>query len=354
MERKDFKLDVKQLGEAGEFEAVIATLNVVDSDGDVILPGAIGEQPVSILPAHDSRSVPIGKGRTFEVGDEVRVKGRFNLDTQPGREWYSALKFDMENPPARQEWSFGFFVDRYRFELRGEKEVRVLEKLLVHEVSPVVLGAGVNTRTIDVKNAGTFSERLDFIISEIKSIAEHVDHFMELRRDKKQKLTKPQQEKLDEIARRTESLVSVVNDLKQRSTARRPKFSGTEEAAWKSPTLEDYKNAYDGDTDFSNIADAPRAFRTFVADHTLLGDPDGETFREVSFFPVVNPATGKLNARALRAVLSGRGAQADVSESALASARRMAEKLLDENFRSPEERALTDLAVAFVKGGDYA
>ena len=221
VERKDFKLDVKQLGEAGEFEAVIATLNVVDSDDDVILPGAFGEQTVTVLPAHDWSSVPIGKGQTFETGDEARVKGRLNLDTQAGREWYAALKFDMENPPARQEWSFGFFVDKYRIERRDEKDVRVLEKLSVHEVSPVVLGAGVNTRTIDVKER-TFGDALDGLIDGLEAMTGRIEHFLKLREGKAQKFTTPQLEKLSTLAGHAEKLVGIVNGLKQ------PKFDGTD------------------------------------------------------------------------------------------------------------------------------
>lgn len=131
----------------GEFEAVIATLGVVDSDGDTILPGALAGQTVSILPAHDNRSVPLGKARIEERGNEAVAVGRFSLQSDASRAWHSHLRFDLANPPPVQEWSFGFHIDDAEPGQRG----RVLRKLHAFEVSPVVAGAGVGTRTLSVK-----------------------------------------------------------------------------------------------------------------------------------------------------------------------------------------------------------
>jgi hypothetical protein len=62
-----------------------------------------------------------------------------------------------------------------------------------------------------------------------------------------------------------------------------------------------------------------------------LGDPDADNFRELSFFPVVS-AEGALHERALRAVISGRGAQADIPEAAKDSAQSKARSLLEREF----------------------
>jgi hypothetical protein len=69
-----------------------------------------------------------------------------------------------------------------------------------------------------------------------------------------------------------------------------------------------------------------------VAEHTLLGDAEAETWQELSYFPVVNPNTGNLNRGALMAVLSGRGSQANIPEGTLESARSVASELMESEF----------------------
>lgn len=148
-------IEIKRLSEAGTGLARIATMSAVDSDGDTYAPGAFGGaegQTVKVLAAHDQLSVPLGKGRIFERGEEALAEFKLNLETRSGREWHSALKFDLDNPPATQEWSFGFRVLDSAEETRDGEDVRVLKKLDVFEISPVVLGAGVNTATLAAKD----------------------------------------------------------------------------------------------------------------------------------------------------------------------------------------------------------
>lgn len=144
---------IKQDGQEGEFEAVIATLNTMDKDGDYTVPGAFGQQEVTILPSHNWDSVPLGKATIMERGTEVVAVGRFNLETNVGREWYQALKFDIQNGRPLQEWSYGYRVLESSDETIDGHMARVLRKLSVHEVSPVIIGAGEGTRTVSVKKA---------------------------------------------------------------------------------------------------------------------------------------------------------------------------------------------------------
>lgn len=121
----------------------------------------------------------------------------------------------------------------------------------------------------------------------------------------------------------------------QRDQARRPTYSDTTGAEWSTPTLEDYLSGYDSlpsPDDVDSVADLDDEGRSLIADKSLLGTPDGETLREVRFFPVVDPDGDALNRRALGAVRSGRGAQADIPDDALASAERMAGELLNDEF----------------------
>ena len=179
IEHKRFKGEIKQTDGEGSFEAVIATLDVVDSDGDIIMPGAFQNATLSVLPAHDSRHIPLGKAKMEDRGDKAVAVGKFNLDVAAAKEWSSALKFDLEHPPAVQEWSFAYHVVESEMETRDEKEVRILKKLDVIEVSPVLRGAGVGTGTIAAKQR--FVDQLDSTLKALDDTLERAKSIAKLR-----------------------------------------------------------------------------------------------------------------------------------------------------------------------------
>jgi hypothetical protein len=157
-------IEIKELKDSGVIRAVIATLNVIDKDGDVTLPGAFGEQEVVVVPAHDWSHIPIGKGVIREEGNQAIAEIQMNMGIASGQEWFTALKFDLEKGKPLQEWSYGFNIReggvgdgemdgrRVRF-LRGLTDGR--PGLEVHEVSPVLVGAGQNTGTLYAKGLKT-------------------------------------------------------------------------------------------------------------------------------------------------------------------------------------------------------
>lgn len=103
------------------------------------------------------------------------------------------------------------------------------------------------------------------------------------------------------------------------------KFSGTETTAWSAPALSDF--GVDG-----QWQDLSQSERSRIAGHYLIGSAGAETFGELKL-PVVNPKTGKLNERALRAVIGGRGAAVGgVSAEQKSAARRRAYRLLNSEF----------------------
>lgn len=136
--------------DGGTAQVVIATTNVVDADGDVVVPGAIGAQTVVLLPSHDARSIPLGKASTFERGGEVLADLAFNLAIPAARDWHAALKWDVEHPPALQEYSWGYEAKRRPGRL-GDRPVSFLEDVTIFEVSMVLRGASVGTGTVAVK-----------------------------------------------------------------------------------------------------------------------------------------------------------------------------------------------------------
>ena len=169
-ERK--QIEIKELDEDGTGLAQIATLSGVDHDGDTYAKGAFGEQQVKILAGHSWAGIPIGKGRVFEKGDHAFAEFKLNLDIQAGKEWHQALLFDMKNGEPLTEWSYGFRVLESHEDTRDGKGVRVLEKLDVFEVSPVVKGAGVGTHTVEVKGRKMFLSDADAVIQFAERLAE--------------------------------------------------------------------------------------------------------------------------------------------------------------------------------------
>jgi phage head maturation protease len=140
----------------GEVEAIIATLGVVDKDEDIIRGDAIPEGAKVSMSAYGHDAVfgarPVGKGKLFVEGKKLVFKGRVFLATTDGRDTFEVLK----EMGGDQEWSFGFRILGAEVPSDEEKKLgarRILTKLDCFEVSPVIVGAGVGTRTTAVKAA---------------------------------------------------------------------------------------------------------------------------------------------------------------------------------------------------------
>lgn len=142
--------------ELGEVEAVFGTLNVVDRDGDVILPGAIPDGAAVAVSAYGHKSwtgdLPTGAGTIHEVGDELVARVRFFLDTDQGRNTFGVVKGLAEHGLGEWSWSLQQ-VESERATWEGTKANVIRKVGQVAEVSPVLLGAGIGTRTLAVKGA---------------------------------------------------------------------------------------------------------------------------------------------------------------------------------------------------------
>ena len=209
IERKTFRGEIKQLDGEGGFEAVIATLNVVDNDGDIILPGAFQGATISVLPAHDSRSVPLGKAKMEDRDDKAIAVGQYNLDIPAAKDWHNALKFDLKNPPAVQEWSFAFRIIESSMETRDGEDIRILEKLDIMEVSPVLKGAGVGTGTIAAKQR--FADQLETTLKAVEETLERAKSIANLRvkNDKPRTLSNEHNNRIKEIRRKIEEIQTI-------------------------------------------------------------------------------------------------------------------------------------------------
>lgn len=141
----------------GRVEAVFSTFGVVDHDGDITEPGAFENGAKVLISAYNHKSwdgaLPVGTGRIEVTPLGAVMKGQFFMNTQQGRDTFETLK--SLHQEGLGEWSYGFTVDdSEQVEVEG-KSVRKIKKLSVFEVSPVLKGAGIGTRTTSVKVDGS-------------------------------------------------------------------------------------------------------------------------------------------------------------------------------------------------------
>ena len=130
----------------GSFIVRFAKLDVVDLDGDVIPSGAIGETDIAVAAwQHGWGSLPVGTARTSEEDGFAVARGQFLLDTQGGADTYEVVKA----MGSSLEWSFGFRVRK----IDWREGTPYLSDIDIFEVSPVYRGAGIDTGTVDVKEA---------------------------------------------------------------------------------------------------------------------------------------------------------------------------------------------------------
>ena len=145
------KLQVKSKAQ-GLVEAVFATLNVPDLDGDVTIPGAFGRQTTVIESWNHGHGLPVGRGTISERGNEAILDGQFFLDTRAGKDHFNTLLALGE----KVEWSYTFnIVDAAP---RDTGKGLILKRLDVVGVGPVTRGAGIATRTLVLKAASLFGQ----------------------------------------------------------------------------------------------------------------------------------------------------------------------------------------------------
>lgn len=194
--------------EKGEVEAVFATLNVKDHDDDVTKPGAFEEGAEVIISAYNHKSwdgaLPVGKGTIHEVGNEVIMKGRFFLNTTAGRDTFEVVK----ELGAKGQWSYGFNVlESEKGEHEG-KSVRVLKRMQVHEVSPVLRGAGLNTQT---RYAKSFTDEVAEAVDAVEAAIESAERVVALRAEKGKGLSNVASSSLDGLKSAMAKLDALLN-----------------------------------------------------------------------------------------------------------------------------------------------
>jgi Caudovirus prohead serine protease len=205
-------IQVEKMDDAGHGLARLANLAAIDHDGDTYSPGAFAwkegsEQWVPMLPAHNRGAMPFGKARVYEDNGVAYAELHLNLETEAGREWHSHLKFDLSTGRPAQEWSYGFGVVDAADEQRGTDRIRNLKRVDVHEVSPVVRGAGVGTSTLSMKSRGGFGGQIDGVIAEVGDIIDRWESVAALRQSEGREMSKERRDQLAGLKGRIEQLL---------------------------------------------------------------------------------------------------------------------------------------------------
>lgn len=156
----------------GYVEAIVATLNVVDRDRDVILPGAVKDGSGVKLSSYGHSSAlfgdaPVGKGVLTEENGRLMLRGQFFMSTERGREAFATVK----ELGTDGEWSVGYRPRRTATmtdEWRGLGAKRLLAEMDVFEASPVLQGASPFTATVVVKAAEADEATRDEAVEEAR------------------------------------------------------------------------------------------------------------------------------------------------------------------------------------------
>jgi hypothetical protein len=142
----------------GIVTAHVTTLNVVDKDREVILPGAIREGATVLISAYGhsiplNGEAPVGKGAITFTGDAGIFRGAYFMNVPRARDAFEVVK----QMGSASHWSLGFYTEKDSppsAEWRARGAVRMLEKLDVFECSPVARGASLpGTATLSAKTA---------------------------------------------------------------------------------------------------------------------------------------------------------------------------------------------------------
>lgn len=149
----------------GEVRAQFATMNVIDHDFDVTLPGAfVNSEKVRIASyGHKMHELPVGDGEIFADDTRAIMRGRFYLDSVAGKETHTVVKH--QSAAGLQEWSYEYDILDSEPGTQNGTPVQFLKALKVHGVTPVYLGAGIDTQTLDIKAFADHGEEIAKIVS---------------------------------------------------------------------------------------------------------------------------------------------------------------------------------------------
>lgn len=221
--RKSFVGEVKILDEVkGEVGAVISTLDVIDHDGDVATKAGFPTGIPVIMSAYNHQSwkgaLPLGYGTIETTDDEAHFKGQFLMNTSHGADAFHTVKALSEQ--GLQEWSYSLSGIQSHKGLKDGKPARFLDSFGVTEVSPVIKGASIGTRTTSIKGFEDddddvqpknlqFAEHITLVMAQVKALIERASQVMVLRAEKGKSMSDETRTQLMALYEEIGSLVKV-------------------------------------------------------------------------------------------------------------------------------------------------
>jgi HK97 family phage prohead protease len=185
MDTKSLRVEIKD-ADRGEVVAIFSTFNVIDHDGDVTVPGAFEDGAKTRISAYNHGSwggeLPVGVGTIKTTPTEAQLHGRFFMDIAEAAKTFQTVK--AMSAEGLQEWSYGYDVLEYAFGQHDGRDVRFLQKQKVNEVSPVLLGAGIGTRTVLTKSAGLkFSDHALAVLTAVGALSDRAAEVLTKRQE---------------------------------------------------------------------------------------------------------------------------------------------------------------------------
>ena len=235
-------VEVKDDGDdAGTVIAHFAAFDEVDRDREITAKGAFGRQDV-LLGAYGHASTgrfgvpvaPVGIGSIHEEKRIAVFEGKYNLNMVAGREAFEAVK--MAGP--LQEWSYGFQVLAESVKTVNNQRIRVLDKLKVHEVSPVMVGAANASRTASIKAMGdmTLEDHADAALTTAADVVERIKWTADMRSKQGRTLSAANVTRLRNLQTQAQALDTEISKLLD--DADPPKESAEESDADKAFVLQ--------------------------------------------------------------------------------------------------------------------
>ncbi len=212
-------VEVKDDGDdAGTVIAHFAAFDEIDRDREITSKGAFGNQDV-LLGAYGHASTgfmgspvaPVGIGSIHEEKGIAVFEGKYNLNMIAGREAFEAVKM----AGSLQQWSYGFQVMAESIKMVDNQRIRVLDKLKVHEVSPVMVGAANASRTTSIKSMDdmTLEDHADAALTTAADVVERIKWTAEMRTKQGRTLSAANVTRLRNLASQAQALDAEITKL---------------------------------------------------------------------------------------------------------------------------------------------